>query len=159
MKTIREKKLKKIYEVAKMHGSIIDEPFPKDLVGMSLILPNGECLIFVGDEIEEPYTVLEVLAHELGHYMTNGFYDIYTPYYGRKNVERLADLWAYYFVMNPFEVEKAYKEGIKDIDDLAYYFGVSQEFVEEALEAYDTSEGADFLESYCEFRFGNKENE
>lgn len=163
MNTIKERKTKKLYQYAlsKEIAIDIDENCPDSIMGIAIKLPQERYVIAMQKDEDKllPYTRLEILAHEMGHCMTNSFYDSFTPCEGRKDAEELANLWAYTYVMNPSEIEQAYKEGAREIDDLAYYFGVSFEFVEKALDAYLTDKCEEFLESYCEFYFRSRKKE
>lgn len=76
------------------------------------------------------------LAHELGHYETGAFYNIYSPYDLWEKCERKANKRAAEILMPINQLRRALRQGYQDIWAIAAYFEVTQEFTEMALSIY-----------------------
>ena len=76
------------------------------------------------------------LAHELGHCATAGFYNMYSPLDIREKYEKRAWSWAIRFLVPLKELEKAQKNGMNDIDELAEHFAVTREFMKRVMDYY-----------------------
>lgn len=80
-------------------------------------------------------------AHELGHCITNSFYDKDCPVVPRGRIERRADIWAIRNTVPRRVVVKLFKSGVNELWELAEYFGVTEEFMKTALKYYDLWNG------------------
>ncbi len=76
------------------------------------------------------------LAHELGHCATMSFYNIYSPLDVRGKHERRAQAWAIKKLIPKYKLSKAFKSGYDNIYSLAEYFGVTADFMQQAVDYY-----------------------
>lgn len=76
------------------------------------------------------------LAHELGHCITNSFYDVESPLDVRGKHEYEANKWAVKKLIPKDELEFAIKNGCDEVWKLAVHFDVSYEFIEQAIYFY-----------------------
>lgn len=82
-----------------------------------------------------------VLAEELGHHYTSAgnILDLEKP----ENIkqERRARMWAYNEQIGLIGIINAYKRGCRNIHEMAEYLDVTEEFLQDALEAYRSKYG------------------
>lgn len=78
----------------------------------------------------------EKLAHELGHCMTGAFYTCSSPLQVRGQMEWRATLWAIKKLIPKDELQKAVKNGIIELWELAERFEVSEDIMQKAVEYY-----------------------
>ncbi len=128
-------KTENLYKIADEQDITLDYfPLPEN---RALCMQMGDkCFIaldpmFIGSAAERV-----CLAHELGHCNTGSFYNLYSSLDIRQKHENRADKWAINFLIPEKELEKALKHGIRDINSLAEYFSVTEEFVRKALQLY-----------------------
>ncbi len=76
------------------------------------------------------------LAHELGHCATMSFYNIYSPLDVRGKHERRAQKWAIKTLIPKHKLSKAFKCGYDNVYSLAEYFGVTADFMQQAVDYY-----------------------
>lgn len=76
------------------------------------------------------------LAHELGHCQTGGLYNMYSPLDIREKHEKRADRWAIIKLVPKRKLLEAVKKGDSDVSVLADRFGVTNEFMQKALNYY-----------------------
>ncbi len=81
------RKLAKLYSLAENEHIPIDESCPKSIKSMSVRFYDGSKIIGLSDDENIEYTRLERLAHELGHCMTDSFYEGYSPFELREKHE------------------------------------------------------------------------
>ena len=142
MSTYEKNRYKELIALAKEKGIVIDHNCPKSIVAMAVRCDNGLKVISLPPEDVEPDgyvigpTVLECFAHEMGNFVTDSFYPLYTPREGRIEPEEKAMAWAIQFLMPLQEILSfiSYDKRIKQ--GLARHFGVGEEFVEEAVDFY-----------------------
>lgn len=77
-----------------------------------------------------------VLAHELGHCMTGGGYDLSSGNLMRVRLEKRAERWAIERLVPLCELKTAIKQGDEAIPDLAERFGVTEGFMNKVFEHY-----------------------
>lgn len=77
-----------------------------------------------------------VLAEELGHHYTTvgNIIDLDTPY--KRKQERQARLWAYNKLIGLSNLVGAYENGCSTKYEIADFLGVTEEFLEEAINCY-----------------------
>ena len=75
------------------------------------------------------------LAHELGHCETGAFYNRYALCDIREKHERRADKWAIKKLIPEDELKQAFKS-CRNRFELAEYFGVTEDFMQKALDYY-----------------------
>lgn len=104
---------------------------------MSIMDEQGNCFIGIDpfrltSEADEKVK----LGHELGHCLTGAFYNRYSDFDLRRRHEIRADRWAVKKLIPKDELVMAYCQGCVEAWQLADHFGVTEEFVYKALEAY-----------------------
>ena len=77
-----------------------------------------------------------VLAHELGHCLTGGGYDLESGSLMRIRLEKMAERWAIERLVPLCELKTAIKQGDEAIPDLAERFGVTEGFMNKVFEHY-----------------------
>lgn len=135
-------KLSKLYRIAEQNEIIIEEDCPKNLVSLSLCFPNQTMLISLSDLSQAPAdtTRLECFAHELGHCMTGSFYRGHSPFELRAKHEYTANKWAINKLIPFPSLVRAAKDGCRERYQFAEYFGVSESFIQKAVD-YHASQG------------------
>ena len=73
------------------------------------------------------------LAHEMGHCVTGSFYNIYAACDVRQKHENRADKCAIEKLIPKDELNHSVRRGITEIWDLAEYFGVTEDFMRNAV--------------------------
>lgn len=127
------KKLDKLYILADKHNIPIDENCPESIISMSVRLEDGTKIIGLSNDTNNEYTRLERMAHEMGHCMTDSFYVGYSRFELRAKHEKRADIWAVNNIIPFRELCRAVKNGCRESWELAEHFGVSQTFIEKAI--------------------------
>ncbi|MBO5852231.1 MAG: ImmA/IrrE family metallo-endopeptidase [Clostridia bacterium] len=77
-----------------------------------------------------------VLAHELGHCMTGGGYNLMCGSLVRMRLEKRAERWAIERLVPLNELRAAIKQGDEAISSLAEHFGVTEGFMQKVLTHY-----------------------
>ena len=127
-------KLEKLYRLAETNNIPIDEHCPEQLISMSVRLPGGQKIIGISKGCENRrYTRLERIAHEMGHCMTDAFYEGYSPFEICAKEEKRADRWAVSKLVPFRSLCHAVKSGHRELWELADYFDVSEQFIEKAI--------------------------
>ena len=96
---------------------------------------NGHCYIALAENLSERDEKTK-LAHELGHCEYGGFYNYHSRFSVRSKVEKKANRWAYIHVLPITEISRAISKGNRSIWELAEYFGVTEEFMADAVRFY-----------------------
>lgn len=76
------------------------------------------------------------LAHEMGHCETGAVYDERVPLETRGRCERKANVWAIKKLLPKKELQKAFKEGLVELWQLAEEFNVTEDLVRFACKYY-----------------------
>ncbi len=133
-------KLDELYEIAKAEGVTIDEFNLPELKAVIVRTKTG-CHIGLDSKYAAiPHLKRELLAHELGHCVRNAVYTN-DSLYPMGKLEHQASSWAIEELVPRDELIKAYVScGIDGTEyDIAERFGVSVEFLREAVEYYKNS--------------------
>ena len=80
------------------------------------------------------------LAHELGHCMTGSFYESGSPPWYRGKCEYKADKWAILHLVPRSALLRAAAAGVTQRWQLAEMFGVTEEFMQKAIDFYNEVE-------------------
>ena len=120
---------------AERQGYEVDE-YPCSL--KSFCVPvDGTCAIAINPEkLETNAEKKAALFHELGHCETGSFYNQYSPYDIRERHERRAQKWAIRRLIPEDELNAAVHNGCSEVWQLAEYFGVPIDFMQDAIELY-----------------------
>ncbi len=133
---IKDKTLSDLYKLAEEDGiKVMSFNLPKNKAVTVNI--GDDCYIGVdpavfGRECEERV----VLAHEMGHIATGGFYDTDCSDLQRKKIEQKAEKWAIQFLVPIKLLKEAIKNGVYTTNDLAEHFSVPVSYMEKVLKYY-----------------------
>ena len=134
--TIKSKSLDELYRIAEEEGiKVLSFNLPKNKAVTVNI--GDDCYIGVdpsvfGRECEERV----VLAHEMGHIATGGFYDTDCSQLQRDKIEQKAEKWAIHFLVPIKLLKEAIKNGVYTTSDLAEHFSVPVNYMEKVLKYY-----------------------
>lgn len=98
---------------------------------------NGYCIIAIDPRKVKSHADLKVKsAHELGHCITDSFYDADCPIVPRGRIERRADIWAIQNTVPYKLLLEALKDGDTEVWQLAERFTVTEQFMVKVLDFY-----------------------
>lgn len=124
-----------LYDIAEEDGiDIIDVSLDSHLA--LSVNDNGHCTIALDSAGMTTAEEKTTLAHEMGHCEKNAFYDESATVEEKRICEGKADRWAIENLIPLADILEAYKAGITNRWELAEYFGVTEEFMEKALQKY-----------------------
>lgn len=86
----------------------------------------------------------EILIHEEGHFATNTFYQLDSPYTVREHQENVASRYGYKKYYSVEKILLLMEDGYTEVWQLAEQFGVNQKYVREMLEYYTQVCNVDF---------------
>ncbi len=144
-------KLERLFLLAEENGIPIDDECPEEIVSMSVKLPCGDRIIGLSQKGHETYTRLEQMAHEMGHCMTDSFYEGYSPFELREKHERRANEWAVKEILPFSELCEAVKSGCRELWELSEHFNVSEDFVRKAINIHEQNGNTVPREFYEEY--------
>lgn len=128
--------LDELYKLAEDEGvRVMDFALPEN---KAVTINMGEgCFVGVdpevfGRECEEKV----VLAHEMGHIATGGFYSPETDKTSRIKQEARAEKWAIERLVPKAALKEAIKNGCGDTHSLAEHFGVTEKYMSQVLIYY-----------------------
>jgi len=128
--------INKLYSIAESEGVTVDFINIPVAKAMALKL-YGKTFLAIDKDVRSGSAEERVLlAHELGHIQTDSCYGLSSPNSARRLCERQADRWAIKALVPFGELLKAYKNGNETVQALAETFGVTEEFMQKALEFY-----------------------
>ena len=110
-------------------------------IGPELYSPEGKEYIALSEDCSFTDEKV-VLAHELGHSMTGGGYDLALGSLMRVRLEKMAERWAIERLVPLCELKLAIKQGDEAISTLAERFGVTENFMEKVFEHYNSVKSA-----------------
>lgn len=126
----------KLYKIADREGIRVDFPHMPNVKSACISL-NGKNFIAIDKSVRYGSAEEKVkLAHEIGHCASNGFYSVGEEAKNRQDKEKRADSWAIEHLVPLSELEEAAKNGQEDILSLAEHFGVTEVFMQKALQYY-----------------------
>lgn len=134
--TTKSKTLSELYRLAEEEGiKVMSFNLPKNKAVTINI--GDDCYIGIdpdvfGRECEERV----VLAHEMGHIATGGFYDSDCSDFEREKIEKKAEKWAIHFLVPIKRLKEAVKNGVYTTSDLAEHFSVPVHYMEKVLKYY-----------------------
>ena len=129
----------KLYNLAEKSGITVDR-FSLPENGSVSLLPDGKLYIALASNIKTNAEERVCLAHELGHCETLGFYNMYAPIEVRSKHENKADRWAIKRLVPEEKYRRALRNGYTDINSLAEFFDVTDEFMEKAVQYYSKNQ-------------------
>lgn len=126
----------KLYSLAETEGVTVDFINIPNTKAMVLKL-YGKTFLAIDKAVRADSAEERVLlAHELGHIQTDSCYGLHSPLTLRKFCEKKADRWAINTLVPLDALVDAYKNGNETVQSLAEIFGVTEDFMEKALEFY-----------------------
>ncbi|MBP3921370.1 MAG: ImmA/IrrE family metallo-endopeptidase [Ruminiclostridium sp.] len=103
---------------------------------------NGLCIIAIDRKKVRSHADYKVKsAHELGHCVTDSFYDENCPVTTRGRMERRADVWAIRNTVPRKALIKALKNSVTELWELSEHFGITEDFMKKALKYYNLWNG------------------
>ncbi len=126
-----------LYAIAQRNGTIIECFDMTNAISASVMFPDGSTFIGLDPfRIDSTATERICLAHELGHCITGSFYNTYAKCDIRVKHEHRATKWAIKRLIPVEQLNHAVSIGIFEAWDLADYFNVTEEFMNQALAYY-----------------------
>ncbi len=86
----------------------------------------------------------EILIHEAGHFATDTFYQLDSPFAVRRHQENLASRWGYRRYFPPEAIRELLRAGYTEVWQLAEALGVGEDYVRGLLAYYQDALGIDF---------------
>lgn len=131
-----------LYELAGNEDIEVLSIDTKQETSISIRADSGNCYVGINPfMIETESQEREYLAHEIGHCQTGSFYSRYSPLSDRGQMEFRATLWQIKKLIPKNEFEKALKNGIIELWELAEYFEVSEDLMKKAVNYYSQNAG------------------
>lgn len=101
------------------------------------VLVDGTCAVAINPFALKSESDEKVkLAHELGHCETGAFYNCFSALDIRSKHEYTANKWAIKKLVPEDELKQAIKNGCENRWQLSEYFGVTEDFMQKALDYY-----------------------
>ena len=133
--------LSNLYEYVDSHQIEVIRLSTNKIACMSLINEFGDSAIGINPfMLYSERDELVKIAHELGHFETGAFYNIFSTLDIRKKHENRANQWAIKKLIPKDELLNAYQNGICDNTELAEYFNVTEDFLQLVLKYYNENE-------------------
>ncbi|MCI5802422.1 MAG: ImmA/IrrE family metallo-endopeptidase [Oscillospiraceae bacterium] len=125
-----------LYRFAEEKDISVDD-FPMHNRSLAVDFGGGEYGIALNESLLATSPEKKVaLAHELGHCETASFYTLSNPLDLRRRHECRADRWAMRRLIPREDLENAIQSGVREVWDLAEYFGVTDEFMIKTIDYY-----------------------
>lgn len=126
--------INKLYNIAEDENiAVFFMPMPQS---RGVVLDKGNGYVIGLDTASSPAEEKVILAHELGHCMSGGGYDLHGDSLVRIRLERRADRWAIERLVPLTELQAAIKQGDEAVACLADRFGVTEDFMQKAIKHY-----------------------
>ena len=129
----------KLYNLAEKSGITVDRFSLPENRSVSL-LHDGKLYVALDNNIKTKAEERVCLAHELGHCETLALYNMYAPIDVRSKHENKADRWAIKRLVPEEKYRRALRNGYTDINSLAEFFDVTDEFMKKAVQYYSKNQ-------------------
>ena len=134
-----------LYEYAEDRGIDVDWCTMFRAESLSVKLEDGSCAIAIDPfKIHSDADEISKLAHELGHCETDSFYCQYAPLDERGRNEARASRWAIKKLLPFGEMRAAMEAGYTELYQLAEYFEVPEDLIQQAVDYYTGPCGLSF---------------
>lgn len=121
--------------IEKENINLIDT-YLEDTAGAYMNYDKINVIIYDTSKLETSFEEKQVLAEELGHYYMDATYKFNSTFNLISKQEYRAKKWAY-FILVPYEsLRKAIRNGFHTIYELADFFDVTIEYMQNAIEFY-----------------------
>lgn len=126
--------LSKLYQIAEEENIEVDCFDLEKRDALSMMDDDGNCYIAINPyKLRSTQEEKEKLAHELGHCITGSFYNVHATVEYRQRHENRADKWAVKQLIPADELDAAVANGCSEIWELAEHFGVTEQFMRNAV--------------------------
>lgn len=129
-----------LLEEAQKQVYIYEKPLNPNIKGL-----QSDNVIWINKTLPTKREKLVILAEELGHYHTSYGNILDQSCVQNKKQELRARQWAFKKLFPLSKIVQAHKKGIRNKYELAEYIGVTEEFLEAALQRYQDKYG-DYIE-------------
>ena len=126
----------KLYNIAEDEGISVDFLPLKECGGVALQLGGKYYIALDPEASASPSKEKVILAHELGHCLSGGVYSPNADKAVRVRLERQAEKWAISQLVPKGDLVTAIKRGDEALDQLAMYFGVTEDFMQRVIKYY-----------------------
>lgn len=127
--------LNRLYDLAEKENIRIYDYNISDVLGMFINVASINAITL--NKGLTSYQEKSTLAEELGHYYYDATYPVNTTDISLiSKQEYRAKKWAYNILIPAQDLISAFKNGIDNISDLANYFEVPEQFMEECISYY-----------------------
>lgn len=129
-------KLDQLYALAEQEGIEV-LCFNLECAALSVMEEDGHCCIGIDPmRLNSHADETLKLAHELGHCMTGGFYNRYSPYDLRRRHEVRANRWMVKALIPRSDLRAQMRRGNTEVWQLAEALDMPEHLVSQALELY-----------------------
>lgn len=129
---------KALYKLAEEENITIDNVRLPLTKAFSLMDEEGDCFVALDySQITNDSEERVMLAHELGHCVRGAFYNRYSAVDCKSRHERRANVWAYRKLVSEDELHEAVMRGNVEIWQLAEYFDLPQNLMEQIVNYYE----------------------
>jgi hypothetical protein len=130
-------RLDMLYDMAEENGITVDAFHINTVPSMSLKDAEGDCYIAVDPmQLETRVQETERLAHEMGHCMTDSFYNERLPLFTRGRMERRANKWAVHRLVPLDTLIGVIERGYVEKWEIAEELSVTESMVNDAFRIY-----------------------
>lgn len=134
-----------LYQYAEEHNVDVDWCLLSMAESLSILLDDGTCAIALDPtKFSSSADATWKLSHELGHCMTGSFYSRYAPLDERGRNEAKANRWAIKTLLPFEEMRAAMEAGYTERWELAEYFEVTEDMIQQAVDYYTGPCGLSF---------------
>lgn len=117
--------LESLYSFAEENGVPVYYLPLGDIEAASVMTRNGDCCVGIDPErLASKQDEKIKLAHELGHALQGAYYNPYASCDVWQKQENRANRWAYQHLVTKKDLQKAVRNGFKEVWQLAEYFDV-----------------------------------
>lgn len=128
--------LDELYNVAEENNIYLENHTLENARGLLVNCENTNVIIMDETNLHNSKAKATVLAHELGHYETNGYYQYASDFDLMSKIEYKADKATWNKYIPHEKVKQAFNNGIHSIWELSEIFGFEETFIARAVFYY-----------------------
>lgn len=141
--------LNDLYDIAERENIKIYDWYIEDANGIYVNIDKINAIALNYNNLDTCIEEKQVLAEELGHYYMDATY----PLYSKDTIlmskqEYRAKKWSYNTLISFDKLKIALKNGIKNIYDLANYFNVTSDYMQNAINFYINKYGLQMIDCF-----------
>lgn len=129
--------LDKLYDIVDKEKISIFENRWSTALARIFEMDNNYIIALAKNNIENSMQEREVIAEELGHYYCNALYYLNDSVLQKSKCEYRAKKWAYNALVPVQKLKAKIKEGLTNIYDLAEYFEVEPNYMNDCINFYN----------------------